>query len=65
MTGWIVTETGYAAALDLADRMRTDGAQAYAEARRPGTRLPDGMEIPERWFEWGWIEPVEGQLTLF
>lgn len=65
MTGWIVTEAGYAAALDLAARMGTDGAQQYADARRPGTRLPNDMEVPERWFEWGWVQPPGGQLTLF
>lgn len=69
MTVWIITNTGYQAAVDLAQRMGTTGAQQYAEARRPGTRLPEGMEISPRWVEWGWVEPAPhppvGQLTLF
>ena len=65
MTGWIVTEAGYAAALDLAARMQTPTAQRYAEARRPGTQLPVDMEIAPCWITDGWVEPAAGQLTLF
>lgn len=68
MTIWITTHTGYTAALALAQRMGTPTAYRYAEARKPGTRLPEGMEISERWITDGWIKeaPAEpGQMTLF
>lgn len=67
MTVWITTHTGYTAALALAQRMGTPAAHRYAEARKPGTRLPEGMEISERWITAGWIEeaPASGQMTLF
>lgn len=64
---WITTHTGYTAALALAQRMGTPTAYRYAEARKPGTRLPEGMEIAERWITDAWIEeaPASGQMTLF
>ena len=60
MIVWIVTEAGYTATLDLAQRMGTPGAQEWAERKRPGTPIE---EPTARWIELGWVEPAE--LTLF
>ena len=70
MTVWITTETGYVAALDLAERMGTPGAKGWAERKRTGTPIPDPSPrwIADRWVEQAdqvATEETSRQLTLF